>query len=290
MGARHRRSLQIRRKGRHTTPSQVERVADKAGKAAPAMACAGVIAAVPATHDLTAAKHAAVAAQAAPAHLDAATTPAQPARTGVVNANGSGSQIQAGGPYSVRTGDTLSSISKRAYNTGADWPWLYHENTSSLQDPNMIYTGQQLKIPANPPANASSMSWYQPKHAASTTAVTSPASSSSSDSSGSAGGGSASGLGGTLGCSGLESLWKAAGGNAGDAVTAASIAMAESGGNQYATGGVGEEGYWQINPVNGSLATYDPLGNAKAAVQLSGNGSNWSPWTTYTSGAYQGKC
>ena len=73
-------------------------------------------------------------------------------------------------------------------------------------------------------------------------------------------------------------------------VTAASIAMAESGGNQFATGTVGERGYWQINPVNGSLSTYDPYGNARAAVIMSGNGSNWSPWTTYTSGAYAGRC
>ena len=143
------------------------------------------------------------------------------------------------------------------------------------------------------------MSWYQPKHAAPTTAGSSQSSypSGGSSSRGStvtetsaSGGGSASGLGGSLSCSGLEQLWKAAGGSAGDAVMAASIAMAESGGNQYATGGVGEEGYWQINPVNGPLATYNPMGNAQAAVQLSGNGSNWSPWSTFTSGAYQGQC
>jgi len=42
------------------------------------------------------------------------------------------------------------------------------------------------------------------------------------------------------------------------ALTAASIAMAESGGNQYATGSVGERGYWQINPVNGALSTTTP--------------------------------
>lgn len=92
--------------------------------------------------------------------------------------------------------------------------------------------------------------------------------------------------GGTLGCAGLEALWDAAGGNPASQVTAADIAMAESGGNQYATGGVGEEGYWQINPVNTGMATYDPIGNAQSAIALSGNGTNWSPWTTYMSGAY----
>lgn len=301
MGARHRRSTQLRRKGRHTTPSHVEKVAERAGKAAPAMACAGVIAAVPATH-LTTAKQPAAAAQVLPAHLDALTSPA---RTGYVSATSTVTAVRTVSAvtaasttraYSIQNGDTLSSISKKFYSTSADWPWLWYQNSSAVQDANMIYSGEHIKVPSSPPANASSMSWYQPKHAASTTASTSSSSGSSSSSGTTAtetsatGGGSGSGLGGTLGCSGLEQLWQSAGGNAGDAVTAASIAMAESGGNQYATGGAGEEGYWQINPVNGPLATYDPLGNAKAAVQLSGNGSNWSPWTTYTSGAYQGRC
>jgi hypothetical protein len=71
---------------------------------------------------------------------------------------------------------------------------------------------------------------------------------------------------------------------------AASIAMAESSGQQFATGAAGERGYWQINPDHGSLSTYDPLGNAKAAVIISDDGANWTPWTTFTSGAYQGRC
>jgi hypothetical protein len=64
------------------------------------------------------------------------------------------------------------------------------------------------------------------------------------------------------------------------------VALAESGGNQFATGSAGERGYWQINPDHGALSTYDPLGNARAAVQLSAGGTDWGAWTTYTSGAY----
>jgi hypothetical protein len=41
---------------------------------------------------------------------------------------------------------------------------------------------------------------------------------------------------------------------------------------------------------DGSLSTNDPLGNAKAAVFLSGDGRNWSPWTTFTTGAFRGRC
>ena len=43
---KHRRPRKIRRTGRHTVPSHVEKVAEKAGKAAPAMAIAGALVAV----------------------------------------------------------------------------------------------------------------------------------------------------------------------------------------------------------------------------------------------------
>jgi hypothetical protein len=67
----------------------------------------------------------------------------------------------------------------------------------------------------------------------------------------------------------------------------AAIAEAESSGNSNATGGVGEKGLWQINPAAwGNLATYDPLGNARAAVhvlQVQGLGA----WSTYNHGDYR---
>jgi Lysozyme like domain len=100
--------------------------------------------------------------------------------------------------------------------------------------------------------------------------------------------------GGTLSCSGLEALWESAGGSPGTAFMAAEIATAESGGRQYATdddgNGTVDRGYWQVNSIHGALSTYDPAGNARAAVELSGDGTNWSPWVTYQTGAYQGQC
>ena len=100
--------------------------------------------------------------------------------------------------------------------------------------------------------------------------------------------------GGTLGCAGLERLWESAGGSPASAATAASVAMAESGGRQYATdlngGASTDRGYWQINSIHGAQSTYDAAGNARAAVQISGNGADWSPWVTYNSGAYAGRC
>src|ERR1700761_8160827 len=48
---RHGRKVKIMRSGRHTQPSQVEKVAEKAGKAAPVMAIsAGALVAVPHGH------------------------------------------------------------------------------------------------------------------------------------------------------------------------------------------------------------------------------------------------
>jgi hypothetical protein len=101
----------------------------------------------------------------------------------------------------------------------------------------------------------------------------------------------------------LESLWIQAGGSKISAPTAAAVALAESGGNTAAlnnnsSSGDYSVGLWQIN-YYGSLgpsraARYgqpdqlraDPYANARAAIDLSRNGSNWSPWSTFTSGAY----
>lgn len=100
--------------------------------------------------------------------------------------------------------------------------------------------------------------------------------------------------GGSAGCQKLERLWDQAGGNPAQAQMAASIAMAESSGHPDATdnntNGTTDRGYWQINSIHGAQSTYDPQGNARAAVQISGNGTNWSPWVTYQTGAYAGRC
>ena len=100
--------------------------------------------------------------------------------------------------------------------------------------------------------------------------------------------------GGSLSCPGMEALWESAGGAPSTAQMAASIAMAESSGQQYSTmhntNGSTDRGLWQINSTWGALSTYDAAGNARAAVQISHNGTDWSPWVTYQIGAYAGKC
>jgi LysM repeat protein len=169
--------------------------------------------------------------------------------------------------YTVRPGDTLSSIAQRFYGDPADWRGLYQANRSVIQNPDVIFAGEVLNVPYQLPAS-------------STTSTSTPSTVLTTSAS----------LSGTLSCPGLEELWEQGGGSHAEAFMAAEIAMAESSGQQFATGAAGERGYWQINPDHGSLSTYDPLGNAKAAVIISDDGSNWTPWTTFTSGAYQGRC
>jgi LysM repeat protein len=253
-GHAHRRPRKIRRTGRHTTPSHVEKVAEKAGKAAPAVAIAGaLVATAPQAH----------AAVRTPAR---ATAAAEPARTDALVQRDAQPATRT---YTVQPGDTLSSIAERYYDNPADWQWIYSANRSTIADPNVISVGEILTIPYGATS-------YTPRQASTPQATVLT---------------SASSLSGTLGCSGLEALWEAAGGPQAGAFMAAEIAMAESGGNQYALSPTDDYGYWQINGSHGPAeATFNPIGNAKAAVAISSDGTDWNPWTTYVTGAYQGRC
>jgi len=51
---------------------------------------------------------------------------------------------QAVTSYTVREGDTLSSIAQRFYGSAAQWPALWFVN--KITDPNVIETGQRLRI------------------------------------------------------------------------------------------------------------------------------------------------
>ncbi len=87
------------------------------------------------------------------------------------------------------------------------------------------------------------------------------------------------------------------------AQTAAAIAMAESSGNPGARNPVPPDdsyGLWQINMLGklgparrsqfgltSNADLYQADVNARAMAAVSGGCKNWSPWTTYTSGAYK---
>lgn len=180
-----------------------------------------------------------------------------------------------GAQVTVRSGDTLSGIAGQLCGSTGKWPSLAAGNR--IANANFITPGEVVRATCSavprpapaPPAPAHSDA-APAAHASATAAVATSA--------------------GIYSCSGLEGLWEEAGGPAGEAFMAAEIAKAESGGNPAAVSPTDDFGLWQINGSHGSLATLSPLGNARAAVAISGGGSNWEAWTTFTSGAYAGRC
>ncbi len=52
--------------------------------------------------------------------------------------------------YTVRPGDTLSTIAARVYHNPDAWPVLYWANHSQIRWASMISAGQVLKVPAKP--------------------------------------------------------------------------------------------------------------------------------------------
>lgn len=93
----------------------------------------------------------------------------------------------------------------------------------------------------------------------------------------------------------IAHYWLAAGGSPAHVNEAVAAALAESGGRAQAISGLNNNGtrdvgYWQINSSHGpGMASTDPLTNARAAVHLSKNGTDWSPWcTSYDDGICHG--
>ncbi len=49
--------------------------------------------------------------------------------------------------YVVVHGDSLSKIAKREYGDASKWPRIYDANRDLIKNPDLIYPGQELKIP-----------------------------------------------------------------------------------------------------------------------------------------------
>lgn len=81
-------------------------------------------------------------------------------------------------------------------------------------------------------------------------------------------------------------IWRRNGGAATAEKIAAAVSMAESGGNDHAHSPSADWGLWQINEIHfpelgwTSADAVDPNKNARAAIRISGNGSNWAAWCT----------
>ena len=50
--------------------------------------------------------------------------------------------------YTVVQGDSLSKIAKREYGDANAWNRIYEANRDIIKNPDLIYPGQTLKIPA----------------------------------------------------------------------------------------------------------------------------------------------
>lgn len=50
--------------------------------------------------------------------------------------------------YTVESGDTLSAIAQEFYGSAGKYPVIFEANKPMLTDPNKIYPGQKLRIPA----------------------------------------------------------------------------------------------------------------------------------------------
>lgn len=104
--------------------------------------------------------------------------------------------------------------------------------------------------------------------------------------------GSGAGAGGTYTYPQLVQLASNAGFTGAAATTAAAIALAESSGNPLAVNPndpSGSFGLLQINQAahpGTSTMALDPQGSFNLAYQISNGGTNFNPWSTYTSGAY----
>lgn len=49
--------------------------------------------------------------------------------------------------YIVKSGDSLSKISKQVYGDAKQWRRIFEANLDQIKDPNLIHPGQQLLIP-----------------------------------------------------------------------------------------------------------------------------------------------
>jgi nucleoid-associated protein YgaU len=50
--------------------------------------------------------------------------------------------------YVVESGDSLSKIAKELLGDAGRWPEIFDANKDKIEDPNLIYPGQELDIPS----------------------------------------------------------------------------------------------------------------------------------------------
>jgi LysM repeat protein len=146
------------------------------------------------------------------------------------------------GSYTVKPGDTLSSIAHKAYGSRSDWPALWWTNRHNVGNPDAIVVGQRLRLSTWHPRKA----WIVRAAMAAST----PAASAQSPSSLPAASSAPSYSGGSYSGSGVN--WDA-------------IAACESGGNWTTSTGNGFSGGLQF-----SQGTWDAYGGGQYASTAAG--------------------
>jgi len=188
--------------------------------------------------------------------------------------------------YTVKPGDSLSSIAGRYYHNAAAWPVLYWGNRGQVRWADVIKTGQVLRVPAEParmpaapaqlgpPAPAQTAAVYTPRHATPAPAqpapVQAPAPASTVPATTGSAGGSSGGGGWPGGAFG------------------ACVVQRESGGNPNVWNASGHWGLYQFSASTWAAYGGSPaaFGNASVAQQeqvfmnalARGGQSNWAPY------------
>ena len=54
--------------------------------------------------------------------------------------------------YTIKSGDSLSKIAKSVYGDAMKWQTLFEANKEVIKNPDLIYPGQQIRVPAAPEA------------------------------------------------------------------------------------------------------------------------------------------
>lgn len=166
--------------------------------------------------------------------------------------------------YIVRSGDTLGAIAGYFCHNQSK----YHElaQANGIANPNAISVGERIWLACGGSGNSS------------TVRQSSSSSGSPSGSSYAQGSAVIPATSSMYSYAGLERIWIAAGGSRGTAYHAACIASHESSGRSWAISPTNDWGLWQIH--NGGPSMLNAFANAQRAIAMSGNGSNWSQWST----------
>lgn len=71
-----------------------------------------------------------------------------PVVTRTVTTNNTAASKPSGQNYAVKSGDCLWNIAKKYYGNGSKYTTIYNANRDKIKNPNLIYPGQVLWIPA----------------------------------------------------------------------------------------------------------------------------------------------